>query len=280
MAEVLWAFQRRTVKRSSAFKAIVFCVIWFCASSIHAQWKEVWQHESGAAFLRMDHLGNVYAVGETEIVKHGPNGEVAYRYSNNRYGAIGDLDVTQPLRPLVYFPQLGTMVLLDNTLSEYRGPIDLTTKGVNYPGPVCSSVQNHFWIFEEGGTRLLRVSDRFDKVVETGNLSQILNRRLNPNFIREFGERVYLNDPREGIFVFDLYGSYIKTIPITGLTGFFMSDHRLSYFRGDTLFRYDTRLHVEEHSVLPHSCKGGAVRFPTAAALCLGRIYAWRRIER
>ena len=241
-----------------------------------AQWEEVWQTESRAKFVRMDNLNHLYAVGETEIIKYGAYGEVLYRYSDNPYGSIGDMDASNALRTLVFYPDLGTVLLLDNTLSEFRGPIDLREKGLDHPVAVCTSVQNHFWVFDGVGSKLVRLSDRFDKVVETGNLAQILRTTLEPEFMREVGDRLYLNDPKTGVYVFDLYGSYIKTIPIAGMENFSVMENSLLYLENDSLRRYDTRMHAEVSMALPQACRRVTLHFPTVGALCGDRLHYWR----
>ncbi len=256
--------------------ALISCLF---AGPISAQWMEIWSVEGNPKFIRIDNIHHLYSVGETEIVKYDDRGEAKYRFSNNQYGSIGDLDVTYPLRPLVFYPDLGALLLLDNTLSEFRGPIDLGEKGLVRPILACASVQNYFWVYDQIGSKLVRMSDRFDKVVETGNLAQILNIALEPEFIREMDGRLYLNDPAVGILVFDLFGSYIKTIPIKNLEYFTFVRDRIVYLENDSLRQYNTLTHELELTALPLRCSFVTVSVPHVAAVCGKRIHFWKWTE-
>ncbi len=42
----------------------------------------------------------------------------------------------------------------------------------------------------------------------------MLNDSLQPNFLLEYDNKVYLNNPSSGILIFDIYGTYYKTISV------------------------------------------------------------------
>lgn len=241
----------------------------------NAQWIEMWSSPAEPNFIRIDNIHHLYAVDDNEIIKFDDRGRELYRFSNKQYGTIGDLDVSYPLRPLVFYPDLGTLLLLDNTLSEYRGPIDLADKGLARPILACASVQNHFWVYDQIGSKLVRMSDRFEKTVETGNLAQIFGVALEPNFIREADGRVYLNDPELGVLMFDLFGTYIKTIPLRNLEHFNPGANRIIYAKEDTLYRYDFRTHGAETTPLPRECTYVVVSVPHAGGICGTTVRFW-----
>jgi len=60
-------------------------------------------------------------------------------------------------------------------------------------------------------------------------LANLLNKNIQPNFIVEYNNQVYLNDPKVGILVFDNFGTYIKTLPIFGLTNFQVKEKYLLF---------------------------------------------------
>jgi hypothetical protein len=51
-------------------------------------------------------------------------------------------------------------------------------------------------------------------------------------------EFVYLNDPLVGILVFDIFGSYQKTIPILGLKKFAVKEGKIIYGKGGHILQY------------------------------------------
>ena len=52
---------------------------------------------------------------------------------------------------------------------------------------------------------------------------------MQPNFILERENWLYVNDPNLGILVFDIYAQYQKTIDIKNLTYFQIIDNQLIY---------------------------------------------------
>ena len=59
-----------------------------------------------------------------------------------------------------------------------------------------------------------------NKTQQTGNLRTVLNVGLAPNYLLEYNNKVYLNNPSTGILIFDIYGTYHKTIPLKNLDHF------------------------------------------------------------
>ena len=75
--------------------------------------------------ITVDRYGYIYEVVYDNLFKKNINGELQYSYSNKQLGKIGQLDVSNPLRPLVLYKDLGVISILDNTLSLQENNIDL-----------------------------------------------------------------------------------------------------------------------------------------------------------
>ncbi len=207
-----------------------------------SEWVEEFKIVGGSDFIATDVLENIYRVDQTELYKYDSQGKFQFRYSDKQLGVITSIDATYPLRPLVLYADLNYVILLDNTLSNNRGNINLVNHGIGLAMTACSSVQNHFWFYDAMQFALIRTNENFTQVSTSGNLSQILGIDLNPNFMVEFANRVYLNNPETGILVFDIFGTYIKTIPITGLDQFQVFEDEIVYFENHKLFQYNTKL--------------------------------------
>lgn len=222
------------------------------ATATYGQYRELYTLEGEVDLICFDNLLNVYKIKKTELLKYDKNGEFQFRYSDKRLGNIGSADVTFPLRPLLVYPDINYAVLLDNTLSNNRGKINLLNQGIDLGMLACSSVQNHFWFYDAMNFSLVRTNENFKHVTNTGNLAQVLRiPSLEPNFLKEFANRVYLNNPSTGILVFDIFGTYIKTIPILGLTEFQVNGNELVYFKGGSLFRFNSVNYEETEIPLP-----------------------------
>ncbi len=207
-----------------------------------SNWTEIFKIEGSSDFIATDVLENIYRVDQTELYKYDSQGKFQFRYSDKQLGVISSIDVTYPLRPLVLYADLNYVILLDNTLSNNRGNINLVKHEIGLAQAACSSVQNHFWFYDAMQFALIRTNENFNQVSTSGNLSQILGIDLNPNFMVEFANRVYLNNPETGILVFDIFGTYIKTIPLKGLEQFQVFEDEIVYFENQRLYQYNTKL--------------------------------------
>ena len=76
---------------------------------------------------------------------------------------------------------------------------------------------------------------------------------VNPDFMIEQNNKLFLNDSTKGIYVFDVYGTYNKTISIKGLTHFQINNDELIYFKGGKMKSYNLKTLEEAEINLPTS---------------------------
>lgn len=206
--------------------------------------------------LSVDNLGKIYAVNKDEILQFLSDGTLANRYSNLMLGEVSLLDVTNPLKLVVFYQNLSQLVFLDNTLSRQTEQISLETINYDQVTFVCSSINNGLWLFNQRGFQLVRLDERLKEVQKTINISQIIGKEINPVFMIERNNSIYLSDPKGGVFIFDIYGTYMKTIPLLGISSFQVIDDNLYFKENDSLVRYDLKTHDRATVALPDTdCK-------------------------
>lgn len=186
-----------------------------------------------------DHLSNVYLVNNDQFSKYDSRLKLLKEFSNKNFGAITSADVTNPLRILLYYRDFGRIVFLDNTLSQNGEPIAIEKLGYSLATLAASSYDNGLWIYDQPTFELIRFSNNLEISSRTGNLSQILGVEMQPNFLIEKDNKVFLSNPSTGILVFDVFGTYIKTIPIQNLTSFQVIDNEIVYFRNEQLHAWN-----------------------------------------
>ncbi len=99
--------------------------------------------------------------------------------------------------------------------------------------------------------QLIQLDVNLNIIQKTGNLAQVLGINLNPDFLMEYNNYVYLNDSAQGILVFDSYGSYYKTIPITGLTTFQVRGNDLFYVSKNRIHTFHLKTIMEDITKAP-----------------------------
>jgi hypothetical protein len=190
------------------------------------------------AYLKMDNFGNSYVVNEkNELHKFKPNGQFVQFYNIVGFGKIGFVDVSNPMKALVYYPRFTTIKILDVTLSD-KGKVNLLAQGYDRVNALCLSLDNHIWIYDEITFRLKKLNDNLDIIRQSEDLTTLLQMPVRPNFIMEKDNLLFVNDPEIGILVFDIYSTFIKTIPIKGLKEFQKLGDLLIYFTDGKLQTY------------------------------------------
>lgn len=232
--------------------AVILLAWGLAPKPVVGQFYTLFEIEAKADRIAFDNLLNLYHIKGTEMVKYDKNGQYQFRYSDKQLGTIGPVDVTFPLRPLLVYPGINYIAILDNTLSNNRGNVNLLNQGIDLGTLACNSIQNHFWFYDAMNFKLIRTNENFRSVQETGNLAQILRiAQLDPNFMLEFANRLYVNNPSTGILVFDIFGTYIKTIPVQGLEEFQVNESELIYFQDGSLIRYHLKTYQSQVVPLP-----------------------------
>ena len=221
---------------------IAICVVLGCSfvfqtsePEIHIKFPEQKSH------IEIDGFGNIYSITDNEIVKYNANGVLQKKYSTKRYGKIEFVDAMNPLKVLVYYKDFQQLIFLDNQMTEASNMISIEKLGYEQTSLVCSSSNNSFWLYDKQNNELSRFDSELKSLVKTGNLKRILDIDIKPNFLQENNNFIYLNCPNEGILVFDIYGTFYKTIPLKKLKEFNVINGDVFYFENHTLKQYQAQ---------------------------------------
>lgn len=203
-------------------------------------------------FFTTDNFGNIYAVKKDRITKYSSTGDSLYSQSYKWMGEITSVDATNSLRILVFSRDLNRMMILDNTLSVQGEVIKLEDLGMQFTSLISQSPNNsNLWVYNMEEFRLLRLNKDFTVANNSGNLTQVLGISLNPDFMAEGNNHLFLNDPEIGILVFDMFGGYVKTVPIKGLHSFQIVGNSIFYILENKLMAYDLSGFAESSFDLP-----------------------------
>ena len=93
------------------------------SGKFHAQermWKVDQTISISAERAILDQLNNVYVLRKGEVIKLDAKGKELSRYSNKLIGEDVLLDVTNPLKVLLYSPEQMRLITLDSRFGEMR----------------------------------------------------------------------------------------------------------------------------------------------------------------
>lgn len=172
--------------------------------------------------------GNFFDITNNQIIKYDKNSHKLYSYSNNLLGKISSVDASNPLKIIVFYKDFSKITILDNNLSEWIKEVEINEISLEETSLVCTSYNNSIWFYNPLKFQLYRIENN-TITNSSPHIKNLLNIDIQPNFMTEYNNRLYVNDFEKGILVFDIYGTYIKTIPILGLKTFQVKEKFLIY---------------------------------------------------
>lgn len=216
--------------------------------------------------LAVDNLDNVYVLSATDqLKKYNAQGDSVAVYNQvKRFGKLYALDVTNPLKPILFYKDFSTVVVLDRLLT-FRTAIDLRKINIIQTNAVGLSYDNNIWLFDEYENKLKKIDEQGNKLLETPDFRTLFPDAVLPQQILDQNGTVYLYDPKAGLYLFDYYGTFKKKLPITGwqslavfntyITG--IQAGSLQYFNTATLLSGSRKLPVtlqpEQHVQLANN---------------------------
>lgn len=218
-----------------AFTAALLCVLYSFNS---AKFRLINTYKVKANSVLVDKFGNFYTASNNKILKFTPDGKYLFPYEEFRYGKIGMMDVTNPMKLLVFYPDFLTVVALDRFLSPLS-TYNFFSLGYQNITAIASSIDGRLWFYDNVDFKLKKIDETGTIFRESQPLNVLLGQAPNPNFIIERDNQVYVNDSVLGILVFDFFGSYNKTIPLRGLNKFQVVQQQIVYQENNRLKSYN-----------------------------------------
>ncbi len=186
-----------------------------------------------------DHLNNCYIQkGHSSLIKYDKHGKKKKTYSENKYGSLGYVDASNPLKLLLFYPDFSTVIVLDNNLSR-TGKYDLRNMGIDRVSAIGLASDNNIWVYDNTNYRLKKIRDNLTLKTESEQFKVLFEENVVPRFILERNNKVYLSDPEHGIYVFDKYATYAKRIPIKGVKDFQILNNNLVYCKKGSMYKYN-----------------------------------------
>lgn len=155
-----------------------------------------------------DNLGNIYLLNfVNQIKKVNERGDSIAVYNDvRRYGKIYSIDATNPLKVLVFYKDFSAIVVLDRLLNA-RTAIDLRKQNILQVSTVTSSYDNNIWVFDELDSKIKKIDDNGNVLLESTDFRQVFDSVPSPSVMYDRDGQLYLYDAGKGLLVFDYYGA-------------------------------------------------------------------------
>src|SRR5207302_8233347 len=165
----------------------------------------------------VDNLDNLYVLSSTnQLKKFNAQGDSVGVYNQvKRFGKLSTIDVTNPLKLLLFYKDFSTVVTLDQLLT-LRASLDLRRNNIIQTSAVGLSYDGNFWLFDEYENKLKKLDEQGTLLLETPDFRTLFPDAIRPQQVIDQNGMVYLYDPKVGVYLFDHYGAFKKKLPITG----------------------------------------------------------------
>ena len=192
------------------------------------------------SYLDVDVLGNIYLITEKNLLKKiKPNGDSLAVFNDvKKFGNPTLLDVSNPLKVLLYYKNFSTVVILDRFLAV-RNAINFRTQNIFKIKTLANSYDNNIWIFDEQNVNLKKINDEGNIISETLDLRQLFDTVPSPTQIIDRNNFVYLYDKDRGFYIFDYYGSFKNNLPFLNWEHIAVNNNKLMGFVEDTFYSYE-----------------------------------------
>lgn len=204
-------------------------------------------------YFTVDNLENIYLVNSNDQLKKiDANGDSAGVFNNVRkYGKLFSIDATNPLKLLLYYKNFATIVVLDRFLNV-RNTINLGKKNIFKVNAIATSYDNNIWLFDEGDSKLKKIDDNGDVLVETVDFRNLFDTVPSPVKITDQDGFLYLYDTLRGFYTFDYYGALKNNMPFLHWNNTEVIGKNLYGFKDNRLYQYQAgSLNLVEYPLSP-----------------------------
>lgn len=173
----------------------------------------------------VDNLQNLYLISpKGQIKKLNQKLDSVAVFNNIRqYGTIASIDVSNPLKIVVFYKNFSTILVLDRFLNV-KATLDLRKQNILQASAVALSFDNFFWIYDELENKLKKLNDNGELVFESTDLRLVFNEIKPIEKIIDSEGKLYLYNKHQGLMLFDYYGAFKKKFAFLGYQNLFIKD--------------------------------------------------------
>jgi hypothetical protein len=199
------------------------------------------------ADFQVDNLGNIFVLTpDNQLKKYSAAGDSLGVFNDvRRYGKIAYIDVTNPLKLLLFYQEFGTIVILDRFLNNL-GSLDLRQLGFYQVTCIGLAYDNNIWVYDALAGKLNKIDNDGNIVSQTNDIRQFTDPVPNPVLLTDQGGLVYLFDPQKGVYIFDHYGGYSKNISLKNWRHFSVINSTMLGWNGKEFLKMEDKMPYAE----------------------------------
>lgn len=213
--------------------------------------------------LANDDLGNILIGANSKLTKLNMEGAFISQYIPMFQGKITCIDAKDPRRILVFFKDYSYVVFLNQdlvnagTLSFYninRNPQPISLDGLNLSFSSLSCLDEYneaYWVYDDNTSDIVLIDQNNQIDFKGDALDQFLDFDPDPNFMIMEANRLFINNPSTGVYIFDENARFVMKLPLFGLKKIQVFEDMLFYTSNSFLIAYDLVSGEETYHPLP-----------------------------
>lgn len=206
--------------------------------------------------MDVDVLNNIYLItAGNQLKKYNANGDSMAVFNDvKKYGNPTLMDVSNPLKVLLYYKNYATVVMLDRLLAQ-RNSINFRQKNIFSVKAIATSYDNNIWLFDEQDYKLKKIDEEGKLLQESTDWRALMDAVPSPDRIIDNSNFVYLYDEAKGFYVFDYYGTFKNNIPFIGWKNIAVAGGKITGLQNNILHSYVLESLNDKTYTIPASFK-------------------------
>lgn len=204
----------------------------------------VFQFREKVTDFEVDNLGYIYLLGaQQQIKKLTPEFDSMAVFNDLRhFGKLHSIDVSNPLKVLLFYRDFGSIVILDRLLNV-KTILNLRTAGIVQATAITQSYDNNIWIYDALDNAVKKIDETGRVLTTSPDFRVVFDNPPQPESLHDFNRFLYAYDPAIGMLVMDYFGAYKNKVSLLGwknLQGIAQGiaatdDNGLVYYRPGTI---------------------------------------------
>lgn len=224
-------------------KIIFLFVLYFIVVTTKAQSDSSFQFiktiKGNFTNFSVDNLENIYLLTTAgQLKKINSTGDSLAVFNDvKRFGSVSSIDVTNPLKILLYYKNFATIVVLDRFLNSVN-TINLRKQNIFSVNTIATSYDNNFWLFDEQDYKLKKIAANGSLLLETTDFRMLFDTVPSAVQLTDRNNFIYLYDTAKGFFIFDYYGSFKNRLAFLNWHNIAISEKNIYGFSNNKLYSY------------------------------------------
>jgi len=191
----------------------------------------------------VDKIGGVYIINaNNQLKKYDDNGDSVGVFNQvTQFGKLSYVDAENPWKTILFYENFSTIVLLDKYLNVVTA-INLRKQNIFRVQAVTSSYDNNIWLYDEQDNKLKKIDDNGNVLSQTVDFRLLFDSVPEPDKIIDRDGFVYLYDPKNGVYVFDYYGSFKTKLTFLNWTNIEVIGKTIYGFDRQNVYKYNPPL--------------------------------------